>query len=102
MEENDLATKSYQINDMAWLKSKDKPLGRSASLGIWLDTAEAVEWVIHNGPVFGQRYIGSIELYQIKKKRCHRCSNFRVLLVRTPLLRGPIVSAWPLHDFSIP
>jgi hypothetical protein len=34
MEENDLATKGYQINNIAWLKSKDKLLGRSASLGI--------------------------------------------------------------------
>jgi hypothetical protein len=75
MEENDLIAKGFQIEDIAWLKSKDKPLGKSASLGIWLDTAEAAEWVINNGLVFTQRYIGSIEPYQIKKKRCHRCQS---------------------------
>jgi hypothetical protein len=73
MEENDLAAKGFYIDDLAWLKRKDVPLGKSASLGMWFDTAEAAEWVINNGLVFGQRYIGSIEPYLIKKKRCHRC-----------------------------
>ena len=76
MEENDLSAKGFQINDIAWLKSKDKPLSRSASLGIWFDTAEAAEWAMYNGLVFRQRYIGSIEPYQIKRKRCHRCQRF--------------------------
>ena len=76
MEENDFASKGYHIEDIVWLKSKDKPLGRSASLGIWLNTTEAAEWVVYNGLLFGQRYIGSIQHYQMKKKRCHRCLGF--------------------------
>lgn len=72
-EENDIVAKGYNIQEIAWLKSKDKELGRSASLGIWFDTAEAAEWAINNGLLVGQRYIGSIEPYQTKKKRCHRC-----------------------------
>jgi hypothetical protein len=43
IEENDLAEKGYKIEDVAWLKRKDKPLGRSASLGIWFDIAEAAK-----------------------------------------------------------
>lgn len=76
MEENDLEAKGFQIDDITWLKSKDKSLGRSASLWIWLDSAEAAEWIINNGLVFKQRYIGSIEPCQIKTKRCHRCQGF--------------------------
>jgi len=76
MEENDLVAKGYHVDDIAWLESKDKPLGMSASLGMWLDTLEAAEWIINNGMVCGQRYIGSIEAYQVKKKRCHRCQVF--------------------------
>jgi hypothetical protein len=82
MEENHLAAKSLQIYDIAWLKGNDKQLGRSASLGIWLDTAEAAEWVINNELVFEWRYVGSIEPYQIKKKRCHRCQKFGLYIPR--------------------
>jgi ribosomal protein S10 len=74
-EENDLLAKGFPVRDIAWLKSKEKPWGRSASLGMWFDTAEAAKWTIDNGLVFGQRYIGSIEAYQLKKKRCHRCQR---------------------------
>jgi hypothetical protein len=76
MEENDLAVKGYQIDDIAWLKKKDKLLGKSASLKIWLKTPEAAEWIINNGLIVGQRYIGSIEPYQIKKKRYRKCQGF--------------------------
>ena len=72
-DENGFSAKGYQIEDIAWLKSKDKPLGHTASLGVWFDSAEATEWVIMNGLLFSERYIGSIEPYQMKKKRCHRC-----------------------------
>ena len=75
MEENDMTAKGYCIDDIAWLKNKDKPLGVSASLGIWFDTPEAAERIVHNGLVCGQRYIGSVEPYQMKKKRCHRCQG---------------------------
>lgn len=76
MEENDMTAKGYSVSDIAWLKSKDKPLGVSASLGIWFDTPEAAGWTVHNGLVCGQRYVGSVEAYQVKKKRCHQCQGF--------------------------
>ena len=38
MEENEMTVKGYRVDDVAWLKSKDKPLGMSASMGIWFDT----------------------------------------------------------------
>jgi hypothetical protein len=76
MDENDLAAKGFRIQDIAWLKAKDKSLGPSASLGVWLDTEVAAQWIIDNGMVFGQRYVGSVEAYQIKKKRCHRCQGY--------------------------
>ncbi|EED11825.1 conserved hypothetical protein [Talaromyces stipitatus ATCC 10500] len=34
MEENDLAEKGFEIEDIAWLKKKDRPLGKAASMGI--------------------------------------------------------------------
>jgi FtsZ-binding cell division protein ZapB len=73
MEENDLGSRGYQIAEVAWLKRQDKQLGHTASLGVWFDTAEAAEWSINHGLVFGQRFIGSVEAYQVKKKRCYRC-----------------------------
>jgi hypothetical protein len=71
--ENELNTRGFQISDLAWLKKKDSPLGTSASLAIWFESAEAAEWATRDGLLFGARYIGSIEPYQIQKKRCHRC-----------------------------
>jgi hypothetical protein len=76
MEENDLGSKGFQIEDIAWLKKKDAPLGESASLGIWFDSVKAAEWAVKDGMLFGQRYIGSVEPYQMRKKRCHRCQAF--------------------------
>ncbi|OJD23483.1 hypothetical protein ACJ73_05157 [Blastomyces percursus] len=75
-EENELAKKGYKVEEIAWLKKRESTLCASASLGIWFDSAEAAEWAVNNGMVFGHRYIGSIEAYQIKKKRCHRCLTF--------------------------
>jgi hypothetical protein len=74
--ENNLSSKGYGIEEIAWLKKKDTPLGRSASLGIWFDTAEAAEQAIQNGLIFGQRFITSIELYRMERKRCFRCQGF--------------------------
>lgn len=76
MEENEWQAKNFNVDDTAWLKQSDKPLGVTASLGIWFDTPEAAEWAVANGVVRNQRYIGSVELYQVKRKRCHRCQNF--------------------------
>ena len=79
LEENDLTEKGFEIEDIAWLKKKDRPLGRSASMGIWLNTPEAAESIIDNGLLVGQRYIGSVEPYRVELKRCHRCQRFRHL-----------------------
>ena len=76
IKKNDLASKDYQVNKIAWLRRKDKSPSRFSSLGIWFDTPEAAEWIINNGLIVGHRYIGSIEPYQVKKKRCHRCQRF--------------------------
>jgi hypothetical protein len=76
MEENDLAERGFRIEELAWLKRKDKALGKFASLGIWFDSAEGAEYMLNNGLVVGQRYIGSVERREIKKKRCFRCQRF--------------------------
>lgn len=73
--ENDLTTKGHRLLDAAWLKAKDQPLGRHASLGLWYETSNAAEEAIKNGLVFGQQYIGSVEAYQMRRKTCHRCAR---------------------------
>ncbi|KAI3040862.1 hypothetical protein CBS147352_9731 [Aspergillus niger] len=76
MAENDLHDKKFRVEDIAWLKKRDMPLGKSASMGVWLDSPEAVEWIIDNGLLVGQRFIGSVEPYRVEKKRCRRCQQF--------------------------
>lgn len=76
MEENDLPGQGFRIEEVAWLKRKDKPLGKFASLGIWFDSTEGAECILNNGLLVGQRYIGSVERREIKKKRCFRCQRF--------------------------
>ena len=75
MEENDMASKDFKIDDIRWLKPEDKALGVMASLGIWFDTGEAAKWTEMNGLVCDQRYIGSVEAYRMERKRCHRCQK---------------------------
>lgn len=76
MDENDTKVKGNSVNALVWSQWKDKALGTSASLGTWFDTPEAAGWSISNGLIRGQRYVGSAEAYQIKKKRCHRCLGY--------------------------
>jgi hypothetical protein len=76
MDENDLTGQGFRIEELAWLKRKDKILGKFASLGIWFDSAEGAERILSNGLLVGQRYIGSVERREIKKKRCFRCQRF--------------------------
>ncbi|EED11875.1 hypothetical protein TSTA_110550, partial [Talaromyces stipitatus ATCC 10500] len=76
MEENDLAEKGFEIKDIVWLKKKDSPLGKSASIGIWLNTPEAAESIISNSLLVRQRYIGSVEPYKVELKRCYCCQKF--------------------------
>lgn len=55
MEENDLAEQGFQIEELAWLKRKDKVLGKFASLGIWFNHAEGAEHILNNSLLIGQR-----------------------------------------------
>ncbi|KAL3255919.1 hypothetical protein ABHI18_007953 [Aspergillus niger] len=73
MAENDLYDKEFRVEDIVWLKKRDMPLEKSALLGVWLDSPEAAEWIIDNGLLVGQRFIGSVESYRVEKKRCRRC-----------------------------
>ncbi|GFF84625.1 zinc knuckle domain protein [Aspergillus udagawae] len=73
MRENGLAEAGYQVEDITWLKRKDMPLGRSALMGIWLNTLEAANSILNNGLLVGQRYIRSMESYWVERKRCRRC-----------------------------
>jgi len=75
MDENHLTSKGFKIEDIAWLKRQEKELGRSATLGIWFDTKGGADWALYNGLVFGQKYVGSTEAYQAKKKLCHKCAR---------------------------
>lgn len=75
-EENDLIRQGFRIEEAAWLKKKDKTLGKFASLGIWFDSPEGADWILDNGLLVGERYIGSVERCEIKKKRCFRCQRF--------------------------
>ncbi|KAJ5666541.1 uncharacterized protein N7477_008989 [Penicillium maclennaniae] len=54
MEENDLIGQGYRIKEVAWRKRKDKVLGKFASLGIWLDSAEGAEFILSNGLLRGR------------------------------------------------
>lgn len=74
--ENDLTDRGFRIEDIAWLKKRDKELGTFASMGIWFDSLEAAEWMLNNGLLIDQRYIGRVEKCEIKKKRCFRCQGF--------------------------
>jgi hypothetical protein len=76
LEENNLTKKGFQIKDIAWLKKKDKPLGRSATMGIWLNTPDAADSIINNGLLVGQRYIRNVETYRVELKRCHHYQKF--------------------------
>lgn len=76
MDDNDFLPKGFQIDEITWLKRPEKQLGAHASMGIWFTTAEAAHWVVNNGLLLGQQYIGSVEHYQIKQKRCYRCQRF--------------------------
>jgi hypothetical protein len=59
MEDDDMASKGLKIDDAGWILPEGKPLGMTASLGIWFDTAEAAKWAEMNGLVCHQRYIAA-------------------------------------------
>ena len=76
IEENNLAKHGFHIEDLAWMKAKDKVLGKFASLGIWFDSAEGAEYMLRSGFLVNQHYIPYVERREIKKKRCFRCQRF--------------------------
>lgn len=43
MDENELTERGFRIEEVAWLKKKDKELGKFASLGIWFDSVGGAE-----------------------------------------------------------
>jgi hypothetical protein len=49
MKDNDINEQGLRIEEIAWLKKKDKALGNHASLGIWFDTAEGVDYILSKG-----------------------------------------------------
>jgi hypothetical protein len=75
-EENNLPERGFRIEDIAWLKKRDKALGIFGSLGIWFDSAEGAQWMTDDGLLLDERYIGRVEKCEIKKKRCFRCQRF--------------------------
>ncbi|OQE35310.1 hypothetical protein PENNAL_c0827G10217, partial [Penicillium nalgiovense] len=55
IQENDLAEHGFHIEELAWMKAKDKALGKFASLGIWFDSAEGAEHMLRSGFVSDAR-----------------------------------------------
>lgn len=45
IEDNNLAPRGFHIEELAWMKAKDKSLEKFASLGIWLDSLEGAEYI---------------------------------------------------------
>ncbi|KAJ5215273.1 zinc knuckle domain protein [Penicillium cinerascens] len=75
-EENNLPERGFRIEDITWLKKRDKALGVFGSLGIWFDSAEGARWMTEDGLLLDERYTGRVEKCEIKKKRCFRCQRF--------------------------
>jgi hypothetical protein len=76
MKENDINERGLRVEDIAQLIKKDQTLGDHASLGIWFDNAEGVDYILGTGFLVGQRYIGSVKLYELKRKRRFRWQRF--------------------------
>jgi hypothetical protein len=66
IEDNELAKHGFHIEELAWMKEKDKALGKFASLGIWFDSAEGAEYILQNGFIANQHYIPHVERREIK------------------------------------
>ncbi|KXG45142.1 reverse transcriptase [Penicillium griseofulvum] len=75
-EDNDLTEHGFRIEELAWMKAKDKPLGKFASLGVLFDSTEGAEHILRNGFVVNKHYLHYIERREFKKKRCFRCQQF--------------------------
>ncbi|KAI3096012.1 hypothetical protein CBS147333_9648 [Penicillium roqueforti] len=73
VEENEVTERGYQIEEVAWLKKKDKALGKFASLGIWFYSAKGVDWFLNNGLLIGQR---SLRQPTAKAKKAYDCVDW--------------------------
>lgn len=60
--------RGFRIEDLVWLKKGDKVLGKFALLGIWFDSEAAAEWIIYNGLMVGEKFIGNAETAGSKKQ----------------------------------
>jgi hypothetical protein len=76
IEDNSLALHGFRIEELAWMKAKDKPLGKFASLGIWFDSPEGAEHMLRNGFLVNGHFIPKVVHREIKEKRCFRCQRF--------------------------
>jgi hypothetical protein len=76
IEDNKLAEHGFQIEELAWMKPKDKTLGKFASMGIWFNSAEGAEHMLRKGFLVSGNFITTVERREIKKKRCFRCQRF--------------------------
>ncbi|KAF7183247.1 hypothetical protein CNMCM7691_003160 [Aspergillus felis] len=54
--DNDLVEHSFHIEELAWMKAKDKALGKFALLGIWFDSAEGAEHMLRHGFLVNGHY----------------------------------------------
>jgi hypothetical protein len=66
MEENDLAAKGFHVDEISWLKRPDKPLGGYASIGIWLSTPDAAEWIMKTGCYLDRDMYVALNIIRLK------------------------------------
>jgi hypothetical protein len=76
LDDNGLAEYCFQIDELAWMKTKDKPLGKFALLGIWFDSPEGAEHMLRKRFLINGQLITTVVRREIKKKRCFRCQRF--------------------------
>ena len=83
-------------------KKKDKALGNHASLGIWFDTAEGVDYMLSKGFLVSQKFIGSVERRELKRKRCFRCQRFGHLRMVMQGNASMWTLRWPTRARTMP
>ncbi|KAI3093180.1 hypothetical protein CBS147333_10127 [Penicillium roqueforti] len=120
--ENDLTDRGFRIEDIAWLKKRDKELGTFASMGIWFDSLEAAEWMLNNGLLIDQRHgtfiamlennLRILQLNTMKSRagmealiNDHQSQKLDVLLIQEPSITAYRThvnhSAWRLYQPTV-
>ncbi|OGE46890.1 hypothetical protein PENARI_c093G11063, partial [Penicillium arizonense] len=113
MKENDLNELGLRIEEVAWLKKRDKVLGKFASLGIWFDTTEGANLLLDKGFLVGRRFIGKTNLRVLQLNimksgprmealiNDHQSQDLDVLLIQEPSITAYQThvnhSAWRLY-----